>query len=135
MRSGARTTEVPLVLVTRAPPAPSTVTRQPGLPEIETFTLPTGDQLAIYLDPATPGANELHVTAFAPGGDELPLSGIVVVADGPDGSRELLESTRLTAGHFSAPAEVPAGRWRFHVVATTEGGTVLQATHDLEVEA
>lgn len=135
VRSGARTTEVPLVLITRPPLAPSTVTREPGLPEIETFTLPTGDQLAIYLDPGTEGANELHVTAFDPRGDELALSGIVVVADGPDGRREVLETTRLTAGHFSAAAGVEAGTWGFHVVATTEGGTVLQATHDQEVEA
>jgi copper transport protein len=134
VRSGARTTEVPLVLITRAPPTTSSVSRQPGLPEIETFTLSTGEQLQIYLDPGTAGANELHVTAFDPGGDELPLSGIVVVADGPDGGREVLESTRRTQGHFSTPAEVETGGWRFHVVATTEGGTVLQATHDQEVE-
>ena len=134
VRSGARTTEVPLVLVTRAPPAPSVVTRQAGLPEIETFTVSAGDQLAVYLDPGTAGANELHVTAFDPQGDELALSGLVVVADAPGGERAVLESTRLTAGHFSAPAEVDPGGWRFHVVATTEGGTVLQATHDQEVE-
>ena len=134
VRTGARTIEVPLVLVTRAPTAPSTVSRQASLPEIETFTLSTGDQLAVYLDPGTAGTNELHVTAFDPQGDELALSGLVVVADAPDGERAVLESTRLTAGHFSAPAEVDAGGWRFHVVATTEGGTVLQATHDQEVE-
>ncbi|HEX7246913.1 MAG TPA: copper resistance protein CopC [Actinomycetota bacterium] len=134
VRSGARTTEVPLVLVTRAPPASSTVTQQAGLPEIETFTVPTGDQLQVYLDPGTAGANELHVTAFDPRGDELPLSGIVVVADAPGGERAMLASTRLTAGHFSAPVEADTGGWRFHVVATTEGGTVLQATHDQEVE-
>ena len=134
VRSGARTTEVPLILVTRAPVAASTVSRQPGLPEIETFTLSTGDQLQVYLDPGAAGANELHVTAFDPRGDELPLSGLVVVAVAPDGHGEALDSTRLTPGHFSAAVEVGAGQWRFEVVATTEGGTVLQATHDQEVE-
>lgn len=134
VRSGARTTEVPLILVTRAPPATSTVSRQPGLPEIETFTLSTGEQLQVYLDPGATGANELHVTAFTPQGDELSLTGLVVVAIGPDQQGEALDAMRLTPGHFSAPIEVDEGHWRFDVVATTEGGTVLQATHDREIE-
>jgi hypothetical protein len=41
--------------------------------------------------------------------------------------------TRLTPGHFAAPVEADAGRWTFEVVATSEGGTVLQATQELEV--
>ncbi len=134
VRSGARTTEVPLILVTRAPPATSTVTQQPGLPDIETFTLSTGDQMQIYLDPGAAGANELHVTAFDRKGDELALSGLVAIAVAPEGQGKALESSRLTAGHFSAAVQVDAGRWQFDVVATTEGGTVLQATHDQEIE-
>jgi nitrogen fixation protein FixH len=133
VRSGARTTEVPLTLVTRAPPATSVVAHQSGLPDIETFTLSTGDQLQVYLDPGSPGTNEYHVTAFDPQGDELPLSGLVVVAVTPGGESETLDVTRITPGHFAAPVEVDEGRWRFEVVATTEGGTVLQATQTQEI--
>jgi len=134
VRSGARTTEVPLVLVTRAPPTTSVVAQGSGdLPDIETFTLSTGEQLQLYLDPGTPGTNEYHVTAFDPQGRELPLSGLVVVAVDPDGLTETLDVTRLTPGHFAAPVEADAGRWTFEVVATSEGGTVLQATQELEV--
>jgi copper transport protein len=134
VRSGARTTEVPLVLVTRAPPTTSVVAQGSGdLPDVETFTLSTGEQLQLYLDPGTPGANEYHVTAFDPQGQELPLSGLVVVAVDPDGLSEPLDVTRLTPGHFAAPVEADAGRWTFEVVATSEGGTVLQATQELEV--
>ena len=107
---------------------------QTELPDIETFTLPTGEQLQVYLDPGTAGTNEFHVTAFDRQGDELPLSGLVVVAVGPDGRRRgARRDTRLTPGHFAAPVEADAGGWRFQVVATTEGGTVLQATHDQEI--
>jgi uncharacterized membrane protein len=134
VRSGARTTEVPLVLVTRAPPTTSVVAQGSGdLPDVETFTLSTGEQLQLYLDPGTPGTNEYHVTAFDPQGRELRLSGLVVVAVDPDGLSEPLDVTRLTPGHFAAPVEADAGRWTFEVVATSEGGTVLQATQELEV--
>ena len=134
MRAGARTTEVPLVLVTRPPPTTSVVAQgSDELPDIETFTLPTGEQLQLYLDPGTAGTNEFHVTAFDRQGRELPLSGLIVVAVGPDGAAEALDVTRLTPGHFAAPVEIDAGRWRFQVVATTEGGTVLQANQEQEI--
>ncbi len=134
VRAGARTTEVPLILVTRAPPTTSVVARgSDELPDIETFTLPTGEQLQLYLDPGTAGTNEFHVTAFDRQGRELPLSGLIVVAVGPDGAAEALDVTRLTPGHFAAPVETDAGGWRFQVVATTEGGTVLQANQDQEI--
>ncbi|MGZ8582601.1 MAG: copper resistance CopC/CopD family protein [Actinomycetota bacterium] len=131
VRSGARTTEVPLVLITRAPPTTSVVAQgSEDLPDIETFTLSTGEQLQMYLDPGDAGTNEFHVTAFDPAGKELPLSGLVVVATGPDGQAETLDVTRLTPGHFAAPVEVEVGTWRFDVVATTVGGTVLQVNRE-----
>ncbi|MDH5334197.1 MAG: hypothetical protein OEW65_09970 [Thermoleophilia bacterium] len=135
MRAGARTTEVPLTLVTRAPPATSSVTRQSGLPDIETFTLVTGDQLQVYLDPGSSGTNEYHVTAFDSDGEELPLSGLVVVATDPRGQGNVLDVTQLTPGHFAGPVDVDGGTWRFDVVATTEGGSVLQATQEQEIDA
>ncbi len=58
----------------------------------------------------------------------------MVVAVGPEGQGEALDVTRLTPGTSRPPAEVDAGRWRFEVVATTEGGTVLQAIHEQEIE-
>jgi hypothetical protein len=134
VRAGARTTEVPLVLVTRAPPTTSVVAQgSDDLPDIETFTLPTGEQLQLYLDPGAVGTNEFHVTAFDRTGRELALSGLVVVAVGPHDDAEALDVTRLTPGHFAAPVETHAGRWRFQVVATTEGGTVLQANQEQEI--
>lgn len=131
----ARTTEVPLVLVTRAPPVEPTVTQQEGLPDVATFTLSSGEQLQVYLDPGTPGPNEFHVTAFDAQGLELPLASAVVVASMHDGDAEALGAVQLTPGHFSMPVEVEPGPWRFDVVAGTEQGSVLQVTYEHEVPA
>ena len=46
---------------------------------------------------------------------------------------EALDVTRLTPGHFAAPVETDAGSWRIDVVATTVGGTVLQASQEQEI--
>jgi nitrogen fixation protein FixH len=73
------------------------------------------------------------VTAFDPRGGELPLSRLVVVAVSPEDESETLDVTRLTPGHYAAPVDVTEGRWRFRVVATTEGGTVLQADQEQEI--
>ena len=51
----------------------------------------------------------------------------------PDGTTETLDVTRLTPGHFAAPIETDVGSWRFDVVATTVGGTVLQASQEQEI--
>ena len=131
----ARTTEVPLVVVTRAPPVEPTVARQEGLPDVATFALPSGEQLQIYIDPGTTGPNELHVTAFDAQGLELPLASMVAVASMHDGEATALEAMQLTPGHFSAPVDVEPGTWRFDVVAGTEQGGVLQVTYEVGVGA
>ena len=131
----ARTTEVPLTLITRAEPVEPVVARQEGLPDVATFRLPTGEQLQVYVDPGTTGDNELHVTAFDAAGTELPLSSMVVVASMPDGELERLDAVRLTPGHFSSPVELMPGPWRFDVVGTTEQGGVLQVGYEYGVAA
>lgn len=132
---GARTTEVPLTLVTRAEPVEPVVSRQEGLPDVATFRLPTGEQLQVYIDPGTAGDNELHVTAFDAEGTELPLSAMVVVATTPDGETERLDAVRLTPGHFSSPVELTTGTWRFDVAGATEQGGVLQVVYEYGVGA
>jgi copper transport protein len=131
----ARTTDVPLVLVTRAPPVEPTVTQQEGLPDVATFTLPSGEQLQVYLDPGATGPNEFHVTAFDAQGLELPLASAVVVASMHEGEAVALDAVQLTPGHFSMPVEIEPGPWRFDVVAGTEQGGVLQVTYEHEVAA
>jgi copper transport protein len=133
VRAEARTTEVPLILVTRADPVEPSIVHQEGLPDIATFVLAGGEQLQVYLDPGTTGPNEFHVTAFDADGVELPLSSMTVVASMHEGEPEVLDATQLTPGHFSSSIDVEAGLWRFEVVAGTEQGGVLQATYEFEV--
>ena len=133
VRAEARTTEVPLILVTRADPVEPSIVQQEGLPDIATFVLAGGEQLQVYLDPGTTGPNEFHVTAFDADGVELPLSSMTVVASMHEGEPEVLDATQLTPGHFSSSIDVEAGLWRFEVVAGTEQGGVLQAAYEFEV--
>jgi copper transport protein len=133
VRVGTTTTEVPMIVVTRAEPVEPTLTRGP--PDIAAFALPTGEQLQVYLDPGVAGSNELHVTAFDADGVELPLSAVVVVASMHDGEPEVLDTTQITPGHFSAAAELESGAWRFDVTGITDEGAALQVSYELQVPA
>jgi copper transport protein len=127
VETGARATEVPLALVTRAPGGQQmSVASQAGLPDITTITLASGSQIQAYADPGTQGANEVHVTAFDASGQELPLQDMLVVATPKDGDPGALDAMRLSAGHFSAAADLTAGEWRFDIVTTSKDGQVLQ---------
>lgn len=131
VQSGSRGTEVPMTLVTGNPGGQQeTVSQQEGLPDVVTITLSEGVQLQSYVDPGEAGANEVHVTAFDASGSELPLADLVLVATPSQGSPEALDANRLTPGHFSAPADLDGGEWRFDIVATDEDGGVLQGSYE-----
>jgi copper transport protein len=125
---GSTTTEVPLVLTTRPPGGQQvSVVSQEGLPDIVTLTLAGGLQFQCYVDPGTPGGNDVHVTAFDAAGDELPLSDLVVVLTPEGGDPRALPVKRITAGHFSAPVDLDAGSYRIDVIASGKDASVLQA--------
>ena len=124
---GSTTTEVPLVLTTRPPGGQQvSVVSQEGLPDIVTLTLAGGLQFQCYVDPGTPGGNDVHVTAFDAAGDELPLSDLVVVLTPEGGDPRALPVKRITAGHFSAPVDLDAGSYRIDVIASGKDASVLQ---------
>jgi hypothetical protein len=99
---------------------------QEGLPDIVTLTLAGGLQFQCYVDPGTPGGNDVHVTAFDAAGSELPLSDLVVVITPEGGDPGPLPVDRLSPGHFSAPADLDAGSYRIDVVASAKDGSVVQ---------
>jgi hypothetical protein len=122
---------VPLTLVTAVPGGQRVDTlSQAGVPDIITMTFSAGQQLQSYIDD---GSDELHITAFDPAGDELPLSDVLVIATAEGGDPQVLDSTRFGAGHFTAEADVGAGTWRFDVVATGKDGAVLQGWFEQEL--
>jgi hypothetical protein len=88
-------------------------------PTVASAAIPGGGRLASFLDPATSGWNQLHLTFFTDGGNELSISGASVVALAPDGRRLPLQTRRFGDGHFVADAQLSAGVWRIQVDATT----------------
>jgi copper transport protein len=127
VQAGSRTTEVALVVTTRAAGGQqASVVSQEGLPDIVTLSLAGGLQFQCYVDPGTPGGNDVHVTAFDAEGSELPLSDLVVVLTPEGGDPRALPVKRLSEGHFSAPVELGAGSYRIDVIASAKDGSVLQ---------
>ena len=121
-------TEIPLTLVTSLPDQTVTVSKAAGQPDIETFAFPGGEQMQLYNDPGTPGADELHLTAFDADGSELPLSRAVMVAVAPDGAASTAPTRRFSAGHFVGDLTLAPGDWTFFVQATARDGRVLVAS-------
>jgi copper-transporting P-type ATPase V len=88
-------------------------------PTVASAAIPGGGRLASYLDPATAGWNQLHLTFFDARGAELAIPAVSVVAEDEAGRRLPLQTRRFGDGHFVADAELTAGAWRLRVDATT----------------
>jgi copper transport protein len=117
--------EVPLKVRTRLPPEQIQVSKVPGQPTLYTITLPGGATMQGYVDPATPGPNQVHFTFFTASGSELPISHATASATDPAGDEGPLRLIRFSAGHFVANAPLTTGRWTFRIDATErDGGSV-----------
>ena len=104
-----------------------------GQPDIYTVAFPDGEQLQLYNDPGTPGADELHLTAFDTDGAELPLKRAVMVAVAPDGTASSVPPRRFSAGHFVGDLTLTTGDWTFFVQATARDGRVLVASFEQSI--
>ena len=105
VQTGSKGTEIPMTLVTATPGSTQQVVPTQDGPDIVTTTLATGQSIQAYVDPGTAGTNDVHITAFDEGGEELPLSDVLVVVTPEGGDLQVLDAQRLTPGHFSAPGE------------------------------
>ena len=125
VRSGASVADVPLTLITRSS---GTVTTAPD-PAGDTVAVATFDD-GVRLQAASSAASptQVHVTAFAPDGSELPLRDLVLVASPATGEPERLVVRRFTAGHFAATAALSPGTWTLDAVATVRDGRTYQCT-------
>jgi uncharacterized membrane protein len=125
---GINTLQIDLHLTTKPPE--QTVTVSSGDPPITTLTVPSGESIQSYNDPAAAGPNQFHLTAFDADGVELPLKSGSVTATGPDGSPVALTLRRLSAGHFVADITLTKGDWHFDLVATGQNGDTIHVTYD-----
>jgi copper transport protein len=131
---GASAAEVPLELTTRIVRQPVDISRQPGLPTIYTVHLDAGRTVQVYIDPGTPGANEVHATFFDTAGTELPVTN-ASMAIGPEGEPAAqLEPRMLEPGHFVADQTLTAGTYLLTITGPApDGSDTLVARTDVEV--
>ncbi len=122
---GARTVEVAFDLTTRTSQPSIDVNQVPGLPTLYTVHLGGGNTVQVYLDPGTPGANELHVTFFDPAGNELPVPSVELEFGPADAPLASLTPRELEPGHFVADTTAQAGDYRVSIAGTPPGGAPL----------
>ncbi|HTG47903.1 MAG TPA: copper resistance protein CopC [Actinomycetota bacterium] len=127
VRSGAQTTEVPLDVITRSEGSTTTLV-VPGQPVTATSTFPDSVRFESFIDHTTPGANSVHVTAFAPNGTELPVANVVFVLTPATGEPIRPPVHRFSAGHFVANVTLSAGTWTIDAVSVTRDGGTYQTT-------
>ena len=134
VRTGGDVVEIAMTLSTRQDGAVQTSRDQQGLPTLVTTAFHDGVEIETFVDPGTAGANQVHVTVFAPDGTGLPTRRIVVVAAPEQGPPQRAPQTVFGEGHVVADTQLDAGTWTFDVVATAEDGQVYQATWTETIE-
>jgi copper transport protein len=128
---GAASVEVEMSLTTRSAPPQVDVLNPPGLPPLYSIHLSRNRIVQVYLDPDKIGQNKFHATFFDAAQNEMPVSGIVIDATPPGGTRAALDPQRLSAGHFAATLALRRGATRFTIIATVPGGEHLATAIDL----
>jgi copper transport protein len=125
---------VPLELRTRTAEQQVTVSRAPGQPDLYTITAPSGSKLQAYVDPGRPGLNTVHFTFFTKAGSEQPIDGANATMSTSLGKRQSIELQLLTAGHFAANLNLPAGRVTFIINATPNSGAPITASFTQQIK-
>jgi copper transport protein len=127
VQTATGSTQVHVEVSPHVPAGQTTEARSEGQPTLYTTTYADGTSLQTYVDPGTPGTNQVHATAFDANGDELPLRTISLIAISPDGHAEVLEPLRFSPGHYAANVDVAAGAWTFEIRAASNAGATLDA--------
>jgi copper transport protein len=119
---------VPLQLRTRAVEPKVSVSKAPGQPDLYIITAPNGDSVQAYVDPGRPGANTVHFTFFTKAGSEQPIGGANATMTSSLGKKQTIDLQLLTAGHFAANLNLPAGPVSFTINATPAEGPPITAS-------
>ncbi|MEZ0239317.1 MAG: copper resistance CopC/CopD family protein [Chloroflexota bacterium] len=109
--------EVPLLAAAVIPSQPVQVNAAPGVPTIYSVALEGGESVQVYLDPGTPGKNDVHATIFDAAGTELPVTSATMALFPAGAAGELLSPRLLEPGHFVASTTADAGEVDLDVVA------------------
>jgi nitrogen fixation protein FixH len=100
----------------------------------------------VYLDPGTPGSNDVHATFFDASGAELPVSsaaisitpapvtGAATPEPGTTPAPGALAVRLLEAGHFVGTATLEGGTWDVRIDATAPDGQSASAQLQVNVQ-
>jgi copper transport protein len=125
---------VPLELRIRTVEPKVSVSRAPGQPDLYTITAPNGGSVQAYVDPGRPGPNTVHFTFFTNSGSEQPIDGANATMTTPLGKRQSIDLQLLTAGHFAANLNLPAGPVSFTINATPAQGPPITASFSQQIK-
>jgi copper transport protein len=143
---GTASVEVPLELQTKLPLQQVDVNAVPGLPTIYTVHLASGRSVQVYLDPGTPGSNDVHATFFDAAGTELPIAAADISvtptsapgapSPAPGGSPfpGSLAVRLLEPGHFVGTTALAVGSWEIRIDATAPDGQSAAAHLQVSVQ-
>lgn len=108
--------EVPLIVATKVADQSVQQIASPGVPTIYQVTLGAIGFAQVYLDPGTPGKNDVHVTFFDHAGNEQQIPSAVMSVASADGAGQLVAARLLDPGHFVGTVDVDAGPLTVDVV-------------------
>lgn len=94
----------------------------PELPTISTANFARGGSAEVYLNPGTPGLNDLHLFVYPPHGNSR-IGSVSVTASLNGGTPQLLRHLRVGPGHFVNYVLLSAGSWVFDVSVSVGGRT------------
>jgi uncharacterized membrane protein len=130
VKTGASVVEVPLTLITRSA-GQITTTPAPGSETAALASFTDGVRIESTSSAANPV--QVHVTAYAADGNEMPVADITIVASPAAGPPTRLGVQRFTKGHFASSVDLAAGVWTFDAIATTKDGRTYQCTWEAAV--
>ncbi len=132
VENGAHSVDVHFTLPTRSTRKVD-VSAVPGQPTIYTVHLADGRKVQWYLDPQTPGKDEIHATFFDAAGNGYPAAHGALSALPENGTMFTLPTRELEPGHYVGDVTVGPGAWRFDVIATGTDGAPVGVHVDITV--
>lgn len=94
----------------------------PELPTITTVGFGTQGSAQLYLNPSSPGLNELHLFIYPTRASD-PITGVRVTQARPGATPQTVRSVRLASNHYVQYVLLSPGTWHFHITMRVAGRT------------